>query len=68
MANSELAELQAALIDACARATSPEQALQLLGEARLSESGRRWLIESDPRSLATAIALVRRWGEWETNG
>ena len=63
MDERELAELQAALVNALRRASHPEQALSLLGEAPLSEAARRWIAASDPRSIETAIALVRRWSE-----
>jgi hypothetical protein len=64
MDDSELAELQTALVNALHRASCPEEALSLLAEAPLSEASRRWLASSDPRSLETAIALVRRWSEF----
>lgn len=61
MDDAELAQLQAALVDAFRRASSPEQALLILSNAPLSEAARRWVAGSDPRSIETAIALVRRW-------
>jgi len=57
----ELAELQAALIEALRCASSPEEALSLLGRAPLAEWAQHWLAQSDPRSLETAMLLVRRW-------
>jgi hypothetical protein len=61
MDESELAALQAALLSALRSASTPEEARALLLEAQLSEAARRWIAESDPRSLETAIALVRHW-------
>jgi hypothetical protein len=63
MDETELAALQAALIDALRRASSPDEALALLAEAPLSDSAHGWLARSDPRALQTAIEIVHRWTE-----
>jgi len=63
MDESELAQLQVALVNALHRASSAEEALALLADAPLCESARRWLAGSDPRSIETAIALLRRWAQ-----
>jgi hypothetical protein len=63
MDDSELAELQAALLHALRRASCPEQALSMLADASLCESARRWIAGSDPRCIETASALVQRWTE-----
>lgn len=63
MADNELAALQVALIQALRSASCPEEALSLLAAASLSESAERWITGSDPRSIETAMALVRRWSE-----
>lgn len=61
MDDSELAALQAALVDALRGATTPDEALAALARAPLSASARRWLARSDPRALHTAIEIVQRW-------
>lgn len=61
MDESELAALQAALLSALQRASTPEEARALLAEAALSPDAQQWLAAADSRSLETAIALVRRW-------
>ncbi|MEO8179459.1 MAG: hypothetical protein ABI895_11570 [Deltaproteobacteria bacterium] len=63
MDDAELAALQAALLNALLGASSPEQALALLADASLAEWARRWIAASDPRSIETAMVLVRRWTE-----
>ena len=63
MDDVELAALQAALVAALRRASSPEEASAMLSEARLSESSQRWIRSSDPRAMETALLLVQRWTE-----
>jgi hypothetical protein len=63
MDDAELAELQAALVHTLRRAASPEEAVSLLADASLCAAARRWIAASDPRSIETAIAIVRRWSE-----
>jgi hypothetical protein len=63
MDDSELAALQAALVTALARASSPEEVLSVIAEVPLSEPLRRWITASDPRAIETALELVRRWTE-----
>jgi len=50
-------------VNALHRASSAEEALALLADVPLCESARRWLAGSDPRSIETAIALLRRWAQ-----
>jgi hypothetical protein len=59
----ELAALQAALVSALHQASTPQQVLVLLSAAPLSEASHRWIAGWDPRSIETAMALVRRWAE-----
>jgi len=65
MDDPELAEFQAALIEALRRASSPEAALSLLERTPLAEWAQQWIAQSDPRSLETAMLLVRRWTQDE---
>ena len=65
MDDPELAQLQAALLDALRQASSPEAALSLLARAPLSAWAQQWLAQSDPRSVEIAMVLVRRWAKAE---
>ena len=66
MDDVELAELQAALIEALQSASSPDDVLARLAQAPLCEAARRWVARSDPRALQTALEIVQRWTQRET--
>ena len=63
MDERELGALQAALVHVLRRASSPAEVLAQLAAAPLARDAQRWIAASDPRSIETAIALVRRWAE-----
>lgn len=66
MDEAELGALQAALVDALRRASSPDEVLRLLAQAPLSAAARRWLSRSDPRALQAALEIVQRWTRVES--
>lgn len=61
MDDVELAQLQAALIEALHAAATPADVLARLARAPLSDAARRWIARSDPRALQTALEIVQRW-------
>jgi hypothetical protein len=67
MDDAELAELQAALIEALHAASSPDDVLARLARAPLSDAARRWIARSDPRALQAALEIVQRWTQRDTD-
>jgi hypothetical protein len=67
MDDVELAQLQAALIEALRSASSPDEVLARLAQAPLSAAARRWVARSDPRALQTALEIVQRWTQPDAN-
>jgi hypothetical protein len=65
--DGELGALQAALIAALWQASSPEEVLSRLAQAPLSDAARRWIARSDLRALQTALEIVRRWTEHDSD-
>jgi hypothetical protein len=68
MDEAELAQLQAALIEALRAASSPDDVLARLAQAPLSDAARRWIARSDPRALQAALEIVQRWTRPDTDG
>jgi hypothetical protein len=67
MDDVELAQLQTALIEALHAAASPADALAHLAQAPLSDAARRWIARCDPRALQTALEIVQRWTQRDTD-
>jgi len=62
MEDEALAAFQALLLEALADGDDPSEAVHAIRSRPESEAYRDWIDRWDPRMVAVAMGLVRRWG------